>query len=406
MKNTIMGFWCAVVLAACLLIRAEANELKIGDRPPPLGLEKLLQAPPDAQPSWETLKGKVVVLEFWATWCAPCIAAIPHLNELADRFKDEPVQFIAITDEDEKIVGPFLSKKPIHAWVGLDTDRSIFKAYGIEGIPHTVIVDLKGEIAVRTYPTMLMERHLEYLLAGKKPALILPLQGEKQEIARPSESPGSAAQEQEALFQVLVRANETGRGGSRSGKGSLSILGSKVINALSFCHGVNQVRIVTNCDLPDGRFDFIVKTPAKENEVARHLMRQAVETTFGLTINRESRVMDVYLLTAGNPVLEHLTPTASTGGSYTSSGPGKIQGINITLERLAWSLENLLQKPVLDETNLTDRYDFELKWEAKEREQPDPERLAKAMREQLGLELTPARRPVEVLVVEGVKNER
>ncbi len=114
--------------AICIHARAENGEPKVGEKPPPLGLERLLEAPAGAKANWAALKGKVVVLEFWATWCGPCVAAIPHLNELADQFKGKPVQFIAITDEDEKTIGSFLKKKPIRARVGLDTDKSMFKA--------------------------------------------------------------------------------------------------------------------------------------------------------------------------------------------------------------------------------------------------------------------------------------
>src|SRR5215467_11840601 len=125
----------------------EESALLPGKEAPALGLESILQAPSDAQASWKALKGKIVVLEFWATWCGPCIAAIPHLNELADKFKDQPIQFIAVTDEDEKVVAPFLRKKPIHAWIGLDTNKSMLKDYRVTGIPHTVVVDQKGIIA-------------------------------------------------------------------------------------------------------------------------------------------------------------------------------------------------------------------------------------------------------------------
>src|SRR5437667_7763070 len=143
MRQILIVVVSAAILISSHVARSQTNEPKLGDRPPPLGLENSLQVPEGAKASGAALKGKVVVLEFWATWCGPCVAAIPHLNELADQFRDKPVQFIAITDEDEKVIGPFLKKKPIHAWVGLDTDRSMFKAYGITGIPHTVVVDLK-----------------------------------------------------------------------------------------------------------------------------------------------------------------------------------------------------------------------------------------------------------------------
>src|ERR1043166_3171637 len=170
MKST----WVVLTAAACAqftLPAGEATGLKPGEEAPPLGLESVLQAPGVSQPSWTSLKGKVVVLEFWATWCGPCIAAIPHLNELADKFKDQPIQFIAITDQDKKVVGPFLRKKPMHAWIGLDTDKSMFKDYRVTGIPHTVVVDPKGIIAAITYPTFLTEQHLKDVLAGKKIAL-------------------------------------------------------------------------------------------------------------------------------------------------------------------------------------------------------------------------------------------
>src|SRR5439155_6061959 len=131
----------------------------------------------------------------------------------------------------------------IHAWVGLDTDKSMFKAYEIKGIPHTVVVDRKGKIAAVTYPTMLTEQLFRDLLAGKKPALTQPKRG-SEEGFRPGELPGSAKEKQEALFQVLVKPSEAEYGSSASGDGSLSILGTDVINVLSSCYEINAVRIM------------------------------------------------------------------------------------------------------------------------------------------------------------------
>src|SRR5205823_5493660 len=92
---------------------------QIGSPAPEIRVQHVLQGPPASQLA-ASLKGKVVVLEFWATWCAPCIAAIPHLNAVAES-KPENVVFVAITDEPEDRVRPFLVKHPMSSFIGLDT---------------------------------------------------------------------------------------------------------------------------------------------------------------------------------------------------------------------------------------------------------------------------------------------
>ena len=87
------------IVSAVSASPAQTRQLAIGDTPPPLYLEKLLQAPTDAKVDWNSLKGNVIVLDFWATWCAPCVAAIPHMNQLAKDLNDQPVVFISVTDD-------------------------------------------------------------------------------------------------------------------------------------------------------------------------------------------------------------------------------------------------------------------------------------------------------------------
>ena len=383
MKTT----YVLLIAAACAqftLSAGAATEPKPGQEPPPLGFESILEAPSGTQPSWKALKGKVVVLEFWATWCGPCVAAIPHLNELADKLKDQPIQFIAITDQDEKVVAPFLRKKPMHAWIGLDTDKSMFEDYGVTSIPHTVIVDQKGIIAAITHPTYLTEEHLKDLLAGKKIALA---------------PPATTRSEREALFQVIIQPSKTaGPSSSSSFRGSLALSRATVLDVLSSSYRINPARIVTSSALPEGRFDFTIKTPDTENDNVQTWLRQALEATFGVTARRETREMDAFVLKAGQPT-EHLAPTVFTGGSSVSSGGGSLNCANQSMSSLARSLEDILKKPVINETGLTNGYDFQLLWNEKDSEETDPVELTRALHEQLGLELAPTVRAVDLLVV-------
>jgi uncharacterized protein (TIGR03435 family) len=166
------------------------------------------------------------------------------------------------------------------------------------------------------------------------------------------------------------------------------------------CYDINLVRVITNSALPEGKFDFVVKTPLREGDAARTWLRQAVESTFGLQSRRETREMPVYVLSVLRQSTDNLTPTVSTGGSSGQSGPGRMQAINQPISSLAGGLESTLMTPVLDETGLTNHYDYELKWTEETEGHPKPEAIVQAVRDQLGLQLTPARRPIEVIVVE------
>ncbi|HIJ67313.1 MAG TPA: redoxin family protein [Planctomycetes bacterium] len=136
----------------------------VGKRPPPISIEQLLQAPEGAKADWKSLAGKVVVLEFWATWCSPCLVSIPHINELSDKFKAEPVQFIAVTNESSSVVQSFLRQRPVRGWIGLDTDNSMIQDFGVGSIPRTVVVGRKGTVRAVTAPAMLTEEFLNELL--------------------------------------------------------------------------------------------------------------------------------------------------------------------------------------------------------------------------------------------------
>lgn len=151
-----------------------AKGLEVGAPAPPLTLAKLIGAPPGTEVSWDSLHGRVVVLEFWATWCGPCLAAVPHLRVLAAEFADEGVVFLSITAEGEPLIGPFLEQHPMPGWVGLDADEATHAAYQIHGLPVTVVIGPDGTIAAVCHPESLDAAMLRAQLPDRNSALLPP----------------------------------------------------------------------------------------------------------------------------------------------------------------------------------------------------------------------------------------
>lgn len=119
----------------------------------------------------EMEKDSVYVVEFWATWCGPCVAGMPHLTELQHKYKDQGVSVIGISKETLETVVPFVEKKGKVMGYTVAVDRegdvynSYMKAFNQGGIPHAFIIDKAGHIAWHGHPAT-MDGPLVKILAG------------------------------------------------------------------------------------------------------------------------------------------------------------------------------------------------------------------------------------------------
>lgn len=97
------------------------------------------------------LKGKVVVMSFWATWCGPCKEEMPHLQKMYAAKKDSGFEVLSISTDDARSasqVKPYIKKNGYEFTVLLDKDSSVIGTYNpAKTLPYTVVVDRKGEIA-------------------------------------------------------------------------------------------------------------------------------------------------------------------------------------------------------------------------------------------------------------------
>lgn len=149
-------------------IAAAQDSTIIGKTPAALEI-KALKESNNNYTSLEIMKGEVVLLDFWATWCGPCIQAFPHMNDLVVKYKSKPLKIISITYEPESKIVPFLKKKELNTIVAIDNDFHTFRAYSAWAIPNIVMIGKDGKIAGRIHPNKLTETVIDELLDGKIP---------------------------------------------------------------------------------------------------------------------------------------------------------------------------------------------------------------------------------------------
>jgi uncharacterized protein (TIGR03435 family) len=412
------------VRALLLVLMAAANTAavategpKAGEPAPALSAEVLLNAPEGASVAWGDLKGKVVVVEFWATWCAPCIASIPHLNDLAEKFQGKDVVFISLTSEPRRTVEPFLKRKPIKGWVALDTDDRAGEAYGVDSIPRTFIVGRDGKLLGETNPQALAPEHIARALRGEPLGLApedadddRPRVPRKPAYAggfRPGRFPavrGGGDPLPDPLLQIVVRPALDPKGGSSGGSDDnrqtwINADAAMVVReAYGRAYRVPMSRVEVKARVPEQRLDVAIWAPRGDILPFRRLVEAGLGGPFRLSARTEERVTDILLLTTREAGPLKLTPTVSTGGSMMSSrrdaGRTVATLINRTAGGLADILESRIGVPVFDDTGLTKGYDFEIIL-------PDDLGQARETLRPLGLRLEPARRKLTWLVIEA-----
>jgi peroxiredoxin len=109
------------------------------------------------------LRGKVVLLNFWATWCPPCRKEMPDLEALYLKFKDQGLVVLAISDEDAAKVSPFLAERNITYPVLLDPGRKVNEQLQIDGIPKSFVYDRGGKLVAQSIDMRTQRQFLEML---------------------------------------------------------------------------------------------------------------------------------------------------------------------------------------------------------------------------------------------------
>lgn len=371
----------AFVLAAFLAAPAAAAPAKA----PEFKLAKVFNAPVSEVKNLESLKGKVVFLEFWATWCAPCVAGVPRTNRLIDALQGEPVVFLAVTDEPADMIAAFLKTHEFKSWVGVDEAKSSLNAYKVRGRPDGYLIGKDGTLLARIYPDSLKESDVRDAIAGRFTPVPVKFGG--------GEGPAApAVKAGRTLFEITI-SPASGEPSMSRGDDMLDGGGLPFSVLLSWIWDVEDEQVIVDAPVP-AAFNFRLRTPPDGFEKGRGLLKQAVQAAFAVRVEPEVKEADVFLLSLstepGAPRPQRGDPALKPG--VMASGGGRLLG-RATMPRFARALWMAAPKPVIDATGLDGLYFLDLEW--KRKDDADRDRALAAH----GLKLVPGRRPVDYLRV-------
>ena len=128
----------ATLLAGTFFTASAA--LKVGDTLPDLAGFKLEGKLPDA------LKGKIIVVDFWASWCAPCAKSFPVLDELQKKYADRVVVLAVNVDDKKSKMDAFMAKHPVSFTVVRDAEQKLVAAVEPATMPTSFILDATGKV--------------------------------------------------------------------------------------------------------------------------------------------------------------------------------------------------------------------------------------------------------------------
>ena len=378
------------------------------DTAPPITLEAISNAPDGVESlSWKDFGDKLVLLEFWGTWCGPCVAAIPHLNELAEQVGDR-VAFLAVTFEDKAKIDAFRKKQPMRAVIGHDTDRSMPKAFGVRGWPTTFLIR-GGKVLFRGSPSQVSVEMLEALSAEKldleaaKKKFIGLRAGQHDSYTIKSHPLWQFADNADIQIMIGTPDSRLGIDSSsfRSGEADFKLTNATMEQIIQAAWSVRSYQVSLGSGV-DREKHYRVLFRAKHAQL--DMARRSLAAALGVQVHRREITLNGFRIVI--PPEGHHFPEP-IGEGYSLQSRYKFPDLTLSGPRVSFTnfvhtIEDLFGRPIEVPKKL-EGVDF--KCEDISLRVDDPVSIAGAMEKAFGLRIEPKKTKVEMLFVNPIGSE-
>ncbi|WP_255551009.1 TIGR03435 family protein [Granulicella sp. dw_53] len=378
----------STILVWTTVVTTLHSQTRVGETAPTLSLHRVVQGEHQLPKP-----GHAVLIEFWATWCGPCIESMPRLNSLAEQFRTRNIDFLWLSAEPLEKIKPFLARHPMKGTVALDRDGALWRAFGGNGLPTTVLIDSSGKVAAITRAEFVNATVLT-ALSEQKTLPLKPLEIDNRLVNHTSLTEEKLSDSDAGTRVVVRRVNEAGH--SIVSSGQIDAKGSTLKDLLADAYGVSPNLI----DIPtylNQIYAVQAWVPYGRPETLGPLMQAALSSAAGVHVFHERRTAHVLVLSGLSGHLRSVPNSRlEEGGSPT---PGTMEWKAASAETIRSSIERAAGQPVVLDRPISGKFMFVLKWDSSK-----PASLKEAL-EQQGLTLIPQIKTVPTLVIESLENK-
>ncbi len=396
-KRLTFIFWLAIVGQ-----QLNGQVLSIGDNVPDLDIS--LITTDQETTSLNHLKGKVILLDFWATWCGSCIVNMPHLDALQNEFSED-LEVIAISEEERGRLERFAKNRPFSFTYAHSSDGKFQEAFPHRVIPHSVIIDKNGKVVAITNPKNI-DRSIIQSVIDQEP-IDLPIKSDQLEFDYTMDYFNRDSSEIEAFDIQPYNPDIPGFTKFHNEGRRITMHNTTITGMYREAFDMSYYRLLLLIDEAKvdwentaNRYNLDILVAPEDTERLREIFKNKLLSTLEIKGRIEQREMDVAVLSLNDSIPLRLEAAETEQRELKARGD-QYKSNSSTLSDFADYLEKhgIVGMPVEDETALSNKFKFDFSFDPE-----NSESFHNAIKK-MGLKIKKRKREVDVLVIYEEKGD-